>query len=117
MVVCRQRCPSTLTRIFHRFLLRRRTLVWDLRYVSARESQRVRNMPLVASHTHQLAPPHHKTGEISALARSAVKTLLVAKGIPGENGYIESAGGKLRDELFSWELLFSQEGARGLIDR
>ena len=54
---------------------------------------------------------------MSRLAQSAVKTLLVAKGGLGENGYIESADGKLRDELFSQELFCSQEGARGVIDR
>ena len=50
-------------------------------------------------------------------ARSAVKTLFIATGSPGENGYIGSVGGKLRDELFSRELFFSQEEARGVIDR
>ena len=43
------------------------------------------------------------------LARSAVKTLRVAKGSAGENGYIGSVSGKLVDELFSQELFFSQE--------
>ena len=51
------------------------------------------------------------------LERSDVKTLRITKSSPEENGYIESAGGKLRNELFSRELFFSQEEARGMIDR
>ena len=51
------------------------------------------------------------------LARSDVKTLFIAKGSHWENGYIESSGGKLRDELLNRELFLSQEEARWVIDR
>jgi len=46
------------------------------------------------------------------LARSDVKTLFITKGSPGENGYIDSAGGKLRDELLNRELFLTAEAAR-----
>ena len=51
------------------------------------------------------------------LQRSDVKTLFIAQGSPWENGYVESAGGKLRDELLNRELFLSLEDARWLIDR
>ena len=51
------------------------------------------------------------------LERSDVKTLFIAQGRPWENGYVESAGGKLRDELLNRELFLSQEEARWVIDR
>ena len=51
------------------------------------------------------------------LARSDVKTLFIAKGSPWENGYIESPGGKLRDELLNRELFLIQEETRWVIDR
>ena len=51
------------------------------------------------------------------LAQAEVGTLFIAKGSPWENGYIESLGGKLRDELLNRELFLSQEGARWVIDR
>ena len=35
------------------------------------------------------------------LQRDDVGTLFIAKGSPWENGYVESAGGKLRDELLN----------------
>ena len=51
------------------------------------------------------------------LERSDVKTLFIAKGSPWENGYVESAGGKLRDELLNRELFLSLDEARWVIDR
>ena len=51
------------------------------------------------------------------LEKADVKTLFVAKGSPWENGYIESSGGKLRDELLNRELFLSQEEASWVIDR
>ena len=35
------------------------------------------------------------------LQRADVGTLFIAKGSPWENGYVESTGGKLRDELLN----------------
>jgi len=37
---------------------------------------------------------------------------LIAKGSPWENGYIESAGSKIRDELLNQELFLSLAEAR-----
>ena len=51
------------------------------------------------------------------LAQAEVGTLFIAKGSPGENGYVESAGGKLRDELLNRELFLSWEEACWVIDR
>ena len=51
------------------------------------------------------------------LEQSNVNTLFIAKGNPWENGYVESAGGKLRDELLKRELLLSLEKTRWVIDR
>ena len=51
------------------------------------------------------------------LDQAGVGTLFVAKGSPWENGYIESAGGKLRDELLNRELFLSLEEARWVINR
>ena len=51
------------------------------------------------------------------LQRSDVKTLFISKGSSWENGYVESAGGKLRDELLNRKLFLSLEEARWLIDR
>ena len=51
------------------------------------------------------------------LQRVDVGTLLIAKGSPWENGYVESAGGKLRDELLNQELFLSWAEARWVIDR
>ena len=51
------------------------------------------------------------------LERSDVKTLFIAQGSPWENGYVESAGGKLRDELLNRELFLSLDEARWVIDR
>ena len=50
-------------------------------------------------------------------ARSDVKTLFIAKGSLWENGYIESSGGKLRDELLNRELFLSLEEARRMSER
>ena len=46
-----------------------------------------------------------------------MRTLFIAKDSPWENGYVESAGGKLRDELLNGELFLSLEEARWVIDR
>ena len=51
------------------------------------------------------------------LQRADVRTPFIAKGSPWENGYVESAGGKLRDELLNRELFLSLEEARWVIDR
>ena len=41
------------------------------------------------------------------LAQAEVGTLFIATGSPWENGYVESADGKLRDELLNRELCLS----------
>ena len=41
---------------------------------------------------------------------------MIAKGSPWENGYVESAGGKLCDELLNQELFLSMQEARWVID-
>jgi len=46
-----------------------------------------------------------------------VRTLFIAKGIPWKNGHVESAGGKLRDELLNQELFLSMQEARWVVDR
>jgi len=46
-----------------------------------------------------------------------VGTLFIAKGSPWGNGYVESAGGKLRDELLNHELFLSLVEVRWVIDR
>jgi len=46
-----------------------------------------------------------------------VRTLFIAKGNPWKNGYVESAGGKLRDELLNQELFLSLAESRWVIDR
>ena len=51
------------------------------------------------------------------LAQAEVGTLFIAKGSPWENGYVESAGGKLRDELLNRELFLSLQEACWVIDR
>jgi transposase InsO family protein len=51
------------------------------------------------------------------LAQAEVGTLFIAKGSPWENGYVESAGGKLRDELLNREFFLSLEEACWVIDR
>ncbi len=51
------------------------------------------------------------------LQRADVGTRFIAKGSPWENGYVESAGGKLRDELLNQELFLSWAEARWVIDR
>ena len=48
---------------------------------------------------------------------TAREVIDVAKGSPGENGYIESFNGKLRDELLNRELFLSLEEARWVINR
>ena len=50
------------------------------------------------------------------LQRADVGTLFIAKGSPWENGYVESAGGKLRDELLHQELFLSLAEVRWVID-
>ena len=44
-------------------------------------------------------------------------TLFIARGNPWENGYVESAGGKLHDELLNQELFLSLAEVRWVIDR
>ncbi len=39
------------------------------------------------------------------LTKLDVKTLFIEPGSPGENGYMESFNGKMRDEVLNWELL------------
>jgi len=51
------------------------------------------------------------------LAQAEVGTLFIAKGSPWENGYVESAGGKLHDELLNRELFLSLQEACWVIDR
>ena len=51
------------------------------------------------------------------LSQAGVQTLFIAKGSPGENGYVGSFNGKLRDELLNRELFLSLEEARHVIDR
>ena len=43
------------------------------------------------------------------IQRADVRTLFIPKGSPWKNGYVESAGGKLRDELLNQELFLSLE--------
>ena len=52
-----------------------------------------------------------------SLQRADVRTLFIAKGSPWEIGYVESAGGKLRDKLLNGELFLSLEESRWVIDR
>ena len=51
------------------------------------------------------------------LQRFDVKTLYIAQGSPWENGYVESAGDKLREELLNRELFLSLEESRWVTDR
>ncbi len=46
-----------------------------------------------------------------------VKTLVIAKGSPWENGYVESFKGTLRDELLNREIFLSLKEACWVIDR
>jgi putative transposase len=49
------------------------------------------------------------------LNRLGVKTLFIERGIPWENGYIESFYGNLRDELLDREIFTTLEEAKVLI--
>ena len=51
------------------------------------------------------------------LDRTGVKTLLIAKGSPWENGYVESFNSRFRDELLDREIFTSLEDARWVVDR
>ena len=51
------------------------------------------------------------------LEKADVKTLSGGKGSTWENGYVESAGGKLRDELLNREIFLSPDEFRWVIDR
>ena len=51
------------------------------------------------------------------LQRADVWRLLFTKGSPWKNGYVESVGGKLRDELLNQELLLSLAESSWVIDR
>lgn len=46
-----------------------------------------------------------------------MKTLFIEPGSPGENGYIESFNGKLRDELLNREIFTTLEEAKVLIEQ
>jgi len=50
------------------------------------------------------------------LARIGVKTLFIERGIPWENGYIESFNGKLGDELLNREIFTTLVEAKVLIE-
>ncbi len=51
------------------------------------------------------------------LDRMGVKTLFIEPGSPWENGYIESSGGKLRDELLNVEIFDTLFEAKVLVER
>ena len=51
------------------------------------------------------------------IQRTDMRTLFIPKGSPCKNGYVESSGGKLRDELLNVELFLSLEEFRWMIDR
>ena len=51
------------------------------------------------------------------LDRAEVQTLFIEPGSPGENGYIESFNGKLRDELLAREWFNTLLEAKVLIER
>ena len=51
------------------------------------------------------------------LDEADVKTLVLAKGIPWENGYVESFNDRFRDELLNRELFFSVTEAQWVIDQ
>ena len=50
------------------------------------------------------------------LDQAAVGTLYIQKGSPGENGYVESFNGKLRDELLNGELFLNVPEVRYVLD-
>ena len=50
------------------------------------------------------------------LGNLGVKTLFIEPGSPWENGYVESLGGKLRDELPNGELFYTPKEAQILIE-
>ena len=50
------------------------------------------------------------------LRQIGVKTLYIAPGSPGENGYNESFNGSLRDELLNGEIFYTLAEARVLIE-
>jgi transposase InsO family protein len=62
-------------------------------------------------------------GELTArimrawLERIGVRTLLIERGTPWENGYNKSFSGKLRDELLDRELFHSLKEVEALIER
>ena len=45
------------------------------------------------------------------------QTLFIEPGSPGENGYVESFNGKLRDELLAREIFYTLTDATVLIER
>jgi putative transposase len=51
------------------------------------------------------------------LGRTGVKTLFIEPGSPWENGYCESSGGKLRDELLDREIFYSLKEVQVLTER
>jgi transposase InsO family protein len=50
------------------------------------------------------------------LGRLGVRTLFIEPGSPGENGYVESFNGKLRDELLNGEIFDTLLEARTVIE-
>ena len=55
--------------------------------------------------------------EIATARTLGVKTLFIEPGSPGENGYVESFNGKLRDELLNGEIFYTLKEAQVLIER
>jgi len=50
------------------------------------------------------------------VSRLSVKPLFIEPGSPGENGYIESFGGKMRNALLPREIFYSLKEVQGLIE-
>ena len=51
------------------------------------------------------------------LTRLGVRTLYIERGSPGENGYVESFFGKLRDEMLNREIFYTLRQAQVLVER
>jgi putative transposase len=50
------------------------------------------------------------------IAAVGTRTAYIAPGSPGENGFVESFNGRLRDELLSGEIFYSLADARVIIE-
>jgi len=62
--------------------------------------------------------PEFTAGKVREwLTKVGVKTLFIEPGSPRENGYVESAGGRLRDELLAREQFDTLLEAKVLIER